>query len=512
MKQFDVIIVGNGILGLTLAYFLKKENPKLSVALIGKKERQGCATLVAAAMLNLWAEVVHGQFEDESLAQRFDLTRQGVAAWPQFAEELSEISGEKINIKWGTYVLKTLKSTQIEDRNFLYLKQVLKRFEIEHKELLEEDLPWLKPSQCSRTIEALWVPDGSVDSRVVVRALDKALRQQGVHFFDQNAVQIKPEENAGFTGAFHTAVLEDQAQISAKHLVLANGAYAQALIDPCHSLRNSMPRLLFGAGASVDITFPNWIFKYGGLGTEILDLQEVIRTTDRGGACGVHLIHYGNGKFYAGASSQIALEPDNEPKLHGVHALLHSLTYEFHRSFFHTGISLRGNGFRPTSADCFPMIGETSIKGLWLLNGTKRDGFSMSPHISKELAQAILEKPHTLPEKFYPCRPLISYKTKDEAIKDSELMFIGADYQHGGIQVPYMVDSYRAMRKKGMEDAYKKRSLHNFGIYPELIHLYENDDFYKQIDHKKAFPAGNNSGFLKSFLKLFKSETAETCK
>ncbi len=505
-NQFDVVIVGNGILGLTLAYFLKQQEPHISIALIGKRDRTGCATLAAGAMLNLWAEISYGQFENEALAQRFDLTRQGVSLWSDFADELATLSGEKIHILWGTYVLRTLRSTQIEERNFNYLKQSLKRFGIEHKELFAEDLPWLKPLQCSRTLEALWVPDGAVDSRVVVRALDKVLEQIGVHVLHQNALHLKPG-SSHLTS--HTVVLEDQTQISSPHVVLANGAYAQALIDPHPSLRSSMPRLLFGGGAGVDITFPNWIFEYGGLGTEVLDLQEVIRTTDRGGACGVHLVPYGGGKFYAGASSQIALEPDNEPKLHGIHALLHSLVYEFHRTFFHVGIGLRGNGFRPTSADCFPMIGESCHKGLWLLNGTKRDGFSMSPYISKQLANAILQKSHTLPARFSPCRPLISYKTKKEAMKDAELMFIGADYHHGGgPQVPYMIDQYNAMRKKGMEEAYKKRSLQNFGIHPELLHLYENDTFYKQIEHKKSFPENSSSSLLEPLLRLFKSVKA----
>lgn len=306
----------------------------------------------------------------------------------------------------------------------------------------------------------------------------------GVMHFDQNAIELDSGSGKIFKSS-NTVLIEDGTKLTGKNIVLANGSYAQTLIDQVPALRKSIPTLLFGIGAGIDLIFPKWVHEYGGLGREIFDLKEVVRTTDRGGACGVHLVPYGNGQFYAGSSSLTSLDDDTEPKLHGVHVLLHALVYEIHRTFFSTGIRLRGNGFRPTSADCFPLIGETDQPGIWLLNGTKRDGFTMSPYVSQQLASAILGEKTTLPEMFKPCRSLISYKTKAEALKDAELMYVGADFQHGGVQVPYMVDKYNEMRRKEITSFYERRSLDNFGIHPELIHLYENDKFFKRIDHKR---------------------------
>jgi glycine/D-amino acid oxidase-like deaminating enzyme len=96
MDKFDVVIVGNGALGLTLAYFLKKKDPNVSIALIGSSQRIGCATLVAGAMLNLWCEITDGQFENQALAEKFNLTKQGVDCWDAFAAD-SEVSGENIH-------------------------------------------------------------------------------------------------------------------------------------------------------------------------------------------------------------------------------------------------------------------------------------------------------------------------------------------------------------------------------------------------------------------------------
>lgn len=46
MNHYDIVVVGNGILGLTLSYFLKKKDPSLKVALIEKRDRSGCATFL----------------------------------------------------------------------------------------------------------------------------------------------------------------------------------------------------------------------------------------------------------------------------------------------------------------------------------------------------------------------------------------------------------------------------------------------------------------------------------
>lgn len=486
MSNYDVVVVGNGILGLTVSYFLKKKDPSLKVALIGKKSRPGCATLAAAAMLNLWCEIGPGQFENEALAKRFSLTRQGFDNWSAFAKDLSETTGESINLKWGTYLLRTLHGTEIEDNAYKYIKKSLVRFGIEHRILGAEDLPWHKPAQNSRLIEALWVPDGSIDSRKVIRALDRAMEILGVDTFDQHAKNLtaNSEKKLSFSRENNVG-LEDGTKVVGKHIVLANGAFAQALIDQVSSLKEAMPRLLFGIGAGIDIKFPKWISEYGGLGKEILGLNEVMRTADRGGACGVHVVPYENGEFYAGASSLTSLDDDREPKIHGMHSLLHSLINEMHCSFFNAGMTTRSNGFRPTSADCYPLLGETNKKGIWMLNGTKRDGFTMSPHISRQIANAILGEKSTLPEMFKPCRNLISYKTKERAIKDAEFMYIGADYQHGGMVAPYMIDKYRDMRRKEIENPYNLRNIQDFGIHPELIHLYENDNFYKEIEHPR---------------------------
>ncbi len=483
-NKFDIVIIGNGILGLTLSYFLKKFSKNISVALIGDIKRKGSATLAAGAMINCWAELTNGQFENPALADKFSLTRRGWELWDDFASTISDESSVDVKLRKGTYVIRTAKSTKLEDVNLHYIKQSLQKFSINHRQVAIEDLDWLRPSQCSKTFEAIWLPDGRVDSRKVVKALDIIVANASVIVFHKNAKEIINKLCDG--GGDNIVVLEDGTKIVGKNIVLANGAYAQHLIDQLNPIRNTIPRLLFGTGSGIDLIFADRGNKYG-VGNDIFGLDAVVRTTDRGGACGLHLIPYDEcGTFYLGASSFTTLDADVYPKLYGVSLLLHSVVDEINHSFFTSGISLRSNGFRPTCADAFPLIGETNIPGIWLLNGTKRDGFTMSPYISRELAKAILGTDFELPRRFMPCRKLISYKTKMKAINETELMYESVEYMHGGIVAPYMIESYKEMRRNNIIDIYKRREINDFGIHPELIHLYDNDDFYKRIQHPRA--------------------------
>jgi len=118
------------------------------------------------------------------------------------------------------------------------------------------------------------------------------------------------------------------------------------------------------------------------------------------------------------------------------------------------------------------------------MNGMKRDGLTASLYLSRELSKAIRGLPHELPERFQPSRKLISYKRKEEAIKATEHAYTGSDFQHGGVQAPYNIDRFTQARFAPIRAVYENRKIQNFGIHPELVHLYENDQYYEKIKHE----------------------------
>jgi hypothetical protein len=169
-----------------------------------------------------------------------------------------------------------------------------------------------------------------------------------------------------------------------------------------------------------------------------------------------------------------------------VHVLIHSVLTEFNLEFFYADTKPRAVGYRPTSADCYPLLGESHLSGVWFMNGMKRDGFTTAPYISYQLARAIRGLDHELPDRFRPSRKLLSYRSREEAIRSTRLFYEGADFQHGVRQSSLSMNLYHSgPRFSAITDVYEKRGVGSFGIHPELLHLYENDDYFKLIAHPR---------------------------
>jgi hypothetical protein len=168
---------------------------------------------------------------------------------------------------------------------------------------------------------------------------------------------------------------------------------------------------------------------------------------------------------------------------------MRSVVEEINPGFFFGTFDLRGPGFRPTTIDTFPLIGQSHLPGVWFANGTKRDGFTCSPLIARELASAILGGKSSLPSIFQPSRKLISYKNREAALDDTVAGDFGGEVQHGLNLPPYAIEPYRQAKRARAAEVYAKRNIVDFGIHPEVLHLYDNDEFFAAIDHPRQSAA-----------------------
>jgi glycine oxidase len=219
-----------------------------------------------------------------------------------------------------------------------------------------------------------------------------------------------------------------------------------------------------------------------------MEMDHVVRTVDRGGACGLHVVPHGDGAFYCGASSGVWMDPEPAPRLHALHVLIRGLAEEINGAFFYGMLNVRGPGFRPTSVDCFPLLGCSHLDGVWFANGMKRDGFTCSAFIAPRLAAEILGAPSSLPARFKPSRPLISYKNKAAALADTVTAQYGGEAQHGLVLPPYAHARYKSDMHTLWAKIYEKRGIESFGIHPEVIHFYDNDEYFAAIAHERAAP------------------------
>ena len=131
-------------------------------------------------------------------------------------------------------------------------------------------------------------------------------------------------------------------------------------------------------------------------------------------------------------------------------------------------------GWRPTSADTYPILGPTSLKGLYIASGTKRDGFHQAPLLSKILSSILSgEKVDEKYKWFYPERNHIHTLSREHAIEKSVKHLMSASYQHGFS--PGLYTTENRLRDKYREDLEK---LHddvgaiNWGIPTDMIEMY----------------------------------------
>lgn len=88
-KQFDVIIVGGGVIGSSIAFQLSKRN--YNVLIVEKDKLAGRASSAAAGMLGAQSEL-------EENSPLFQIARESKTMFPALAEELKELSGIDIEL------------------------------------------------------------------------------------------------------------------------------------------------------------------------------------------------------------------------------------------------------------------------------------------------------------------------------------------------------------------------------------------------------------------------------
>lgn len=480
-RMFDIVVIGNGAVGMTLAVALAEASSSTRIAVVGPPIRFGCASLAAGAMINVWAEIECGCMEEPPLAARLTIARCALDLWDAHAERLSSRSNRRITIQWGTHVFGNARSPTAEERAFDYLQRIMQRENVRHHNVAPEKLAFLGADRATRPMRVVFVPDGYVNSRPVIEALDFILDQSPTCCPVRTCVReikIRP-------GGDKILELDEGEDLITKTIVLANGAFAQRLIDPISELRHTVPRLLFGGGTGLDLYFESPVSMPIGLE----ELNSVVRTMDRGAGCGMHLIPLGNRRYYFGATNSIWLTAEEDMlSVHGISTLLNGLTSEFHQLFLRAGFSIRKTGFRPVSLDTFPLLGESDVPGIWFCNGTKRDGFTCAPFLAAEMTKAMAGQHHGLPALFRPSRALISYRDRESATDVAVEAAMGSDYMNGFHLPIYRWEEMENVHRKKVKATYDKRKIREFGIHPEVLGYYEVDELYHAVAPRLSRP------------------------
>lgn len=458
-SSHDVIIAGNGVLGLSTAHSLAREDPDLKIAVVGPAAKAGSASIAAGAMLASFAEMEKGGLDSEHSRRKFEMSLTATRMWPDWVESLNQAAGKKlVSLSFGTYLIHNARADELDDENFTAVLETLARYQETFCEVDPSTVPGLSPSPESRPLKAIHIPnEGYVNSAHLAQALTESLaRNRNVELLNDQASSIRIAE-----GRAKEVHLASGRKVASPNVLIASGAKSQDLIDQIPELRGRIPRLVYGVGTAIVIK------------TDGCAPGQVIRTVNRGLACGVHVVPYDNDVCYIGASNFISPVPEYHARMTSLFVLMQSAMEQINRRFYKAQVIETRVGHRPTTIDTFPLIGETSIPGLWILSGTKRDGIHMSPLLAQSVAREMTGQKGLFENGFKPERSLLHTLTREEGIQKAVKHLKSAGIQHE-LQLPKagweeMVED--ALRRK-VEAIYDKCGIRDFGIPPEMLDMY----------------------------------------
>lgn len=475
---YDVVIVGNGILGLSTAFSLSLLDPTLKIAIVAPSHREGSASVAAGAMLNAFAELTSTSLKSKAGEEKFENALKASKQWDSWIQSINDFlpEAEKLTIQDGTFVILNAKSGILDSENFNTILNVLKQRQEPYEEVDPQSIPGLNPVEDCRPLRSLYLPkEGCINSGRVINALEDILQKHcNVTFIHQKALS--------FNVAGHAVVSlnTDQGEIiSARNFVIAAGSYSQKLIDTLPQISRNIPRLLSGMGCSVIVSQDP---KH--------TVHHVIRTPNRSGACGLHVTPQGQ-ELYIGATNNIYEEPRSNHKIGFTHFLLECALEQINQNLHSADLKTCHTGNRPATLDTFPLLGQTSIEGLWIMTGTYRDGFHQSPVLSESIARAILGLPNDLSPTFKPERSLIRTFTKEESIEEAIKHYMCGAYERS-MKLPKAGwdEVLREMIFNRLHYIYDQLET-DFGLTPDLFMMFEfAPHFEETLDRFKSYLNG----------------------
>ncbi|WP_034609782.1 FAD-binding oxidoreductase [Cellulomonas sp. URHD0024] len=415
--NYDVVVVGNGVLGLSLGLSLARRG--LSVVLVGEKARPYSASAAAGAMLGAFGETTATLLASSQGRQKLNLGVQAQQLWPQWLDTLEADTGrtsaELLTAQGTVVLLNAIGVPGIDSANYRAIHQALTMYEQKYEDLDVDNVDWISPDALARPLRAMFLPDEhAVNAAELLATLESAFLAHGGVFADDSVTAL---DHVG--DRVRGVVLASGATLSAGEVVLAAGAASQAVLNSVPEIAAQVPPLISGYGLSLLLSSP-----------ERRQPEHVIRTPNRAFACGLHLVPRNAGEVYVGATNIISTSPVSTPVTRDLQFLLDCAAKQLHRDFWTSGVKRIQVGNRPVALDGFPIIGP-AVPGLWMLTGTYRDGLHLSPLLAAELSARILGEEGRLDlSLFSPVRAPVQTASRRDIVETAVTHMVATGYEH----------------------------------------------------------------------------------
>jgi glycine oxidase len=352
-NSLDVLIVGGGVIGASIAWELAGE--KLRVGIIERQQPGLEASWAAAGMLSVAPE-------SPDAIPLVPLAKASLDLYPEFVAKVEEESGHKAGLRRdGALLALFLPAVERELSTILAVHHGLgfatEAIRVEEARRME---PALNPAMRA----AAWLPfEGSVDSRALTAAVLLAAQKRGVEIFVRlggvTAIQIEKNRCTG--------VRTGQEEFPARSVIIAAGCFSCGIPEiaryaPTIPVRGQMVALA----------------------SESVKLGRMVRS-EKG-----YLVPQANGRILAGTTSEhTGFEKRVTPS--GIQQIL-AAAVEIAPELAQASVVETWSGLRPDTPDHLPCLGPTDVDGLLIAAGHYRNGILLAPITARLMREWITKQ------------------------------------------------------------------------------------------------------------------------
>lgn len=422
----DVVIIGNGALGLFLADELI-ERQVGSVVVVGPSHRDTGASQAAGAMLGCFGETTTETLRTGAARTRFELGLSAHDKWPETLRRLEEFapSDRPLQTTTESHIILNSVGAELDTVNFAAIIDALDQYDKPWNEVDPADIPGYNPRPESRALRAIHLPtEGAVDARGVLASLERRLRHGGAILLDQTVRRL-----VGSDEEVTAVELDDGHLIEAGTVVVAAGIHSESLVRTVFDVPDLMP------------TFPGLGFAMIAKRTGGEPFTSVVRTPNRGFACGLHVVPQGGGLEYYGATNRLVHTISSVTWMADVRFLAQYSMHQLDERAATHEVTRWCTGNRPVTLDGFPLVGWMPPSGLYLMTGTYRDGFHCAPLLAEHVAHELQGKSGIIDSIFQPVRKPVATRTVESSIDEYVTHSLAAWFETGAQAAPQMTTS-----------------------------------------------------------------------
>jgi glycine oxidase len=339
VKSWDVIIIGGGIIGVSLSIALRKRGATVLVVERGEPGRE--ASHAAGGML------VDCPLETPSVLQ--DLASASARMYPEFVHELEVESGMKVDLRdFGTILF-------VSDEHARHNPAFIS------SHALPNPLRELEPALSPFDGPVVYLKERSVDPQALTAAAIGTAKNRGVDFSSGDAVEGVHQSNNRVAG-----VKTVRTSFSAHKVINCAGAWAGMIAPIALPTRPVKGQMLCLALPSRNL------------------LRHVVRSPKG------YLIPRSDGRLLVGATVEEA--GFDKRTIPATLQRQHHAALELMPQLRDARILEDWAGLRPGTPDGLPILGETEIPGYYVATGHFRDGILLAPITAEVMAQVISDE------------------------------------------------------------------------------------------------------------------------